>query len=171
MASASLWNGRTRGGWSGSGWSGLRRRAVTLEKARRRLKTLAERAYAPYSRFPVAALVVSSSGRVYAGVNVENASFPLSLCAERSAVAAMVAAGERAINRVYLYSPQGPIPPCGACRQVLAEFALPGAEVVALGPQGVETRPLAELLPWTFRLASGIVRSGVHGQDRAQEEE
>jgi cytidine deaminase len=144
---------------------------MTLEEARARLQALVEKAYAPYSRFPVAALVVSSSGQLYAGVNVENASFPLSLCAERAAVAAMVAAGERAIARVYLYSPQGPIPPCGACRQVLAEFALPGAEVVALGPHGAEVRLLSDLLPWTFRLSSAKVEPGSHGQDRAQEEE
>lgn len=139
---------------------------MTLEEVRERLKALAERAYAPYSHFPVAALVVSSSGRVYPGVNVENASLPLSVCAERNAVAE----GERAIARVYIYSPQGPIPPCGACRQVLAEFALPGAEVVALGPEAVEVHSLESLLPWTFRLSTGKVEPGLHGQDRAEEE-
>lgn len=144
---------------------------MTLEEARTKLEALVKKAYAPYSRFPVAALVVSSSGQIYPGVNVENASFSLSLCAERSAVAAMVSAGEREVAKLYLYSPQGPIPPCGACRQVLAEFALPEAEVVALGPEGVRVHRLFDLLPWTFRLSSGRVEPGLHGQDRAKEGE
>jgi len=80
-------------------------------------------AHAPYSLFAVGAAVLSG-GRVFTGVNVENASYPLSVCAERNAAAAMVAAGERRIEAVAVVAdaPE-PVTPCGGCRQVLAEFA------------------------------------------------
>jgi cytidine deaminase len=80
-------------------------------------------AYAPYSLFAVGAAVLSG-GRVFTGVNVENASYPLSVCAERNAAAAMLAAGERRIDAVAVVAdaPE-PVTPCGGCRQVLAEFA------------------------------------------------
>ncbi|MFN3368706.1 MAG: cytidine deaminase [Thermus sp.] len=122
-----------------------------MERVRAVLKAHVGRAYAPYSGFPVVALV-EAEGEEFLGVNVENASFPLSQCAERNAVAAMVLAGKRRIDRVHIYSPKGPIPPCGGCRQVLLEFAAPGAEVVMHGPEGYVVRTLEELLPLGFRL-------------------
>ena len=122
-----------------------------MEKVREILKAHVGRAYAPYPGFPVVALV-EAEGESFLGVNVENASFPLSQCAERNAVAAMVLAGKRKLERVHIYSPKGPIPPCGGCRQVLLEFGGPEAEVVMHGPEGYEVRSLGELLPLGFKL-------------------
>lgn len=95
----------------------------------RELLRAAERArrasYAPYSRFAVGAALLSTSGRVYLGCNVENASFGLSICAERSAIFQAVSAGEREFSAIAVTAGTGQgAPPCGACRQVLAEFGL-----------------------------------------------
>jgi cytidine deaminase len=107
-------------------------------------------AYAPYSGFRVGAALLAA-GRVFTGVNVENASFPIGVCAERNAVAAMVAAGERRIDAVAVVTDaEAPTPPCGGCRQCLWEFG-PDAVVVAHTPRGGRERwALAELLPSAF---------------------
>jgi len=110
------------------------------------------RAYAPYSSFPVGAALLGKSGRTYTGVNVENASLGLSICAERNAVFAAVAAGERAFDAIAIATQaDAPTPPCGACRQVLLEFAedLPVHLAVSGGP--IETHTLSELVPRPFR--------------------
>jgi cytidine deaminase len=122
-----------------------------MERIKALLKAHVERAYAPYSGFPVVALV-EAEGEYFLGVNVENAAFPLSQCAERNAVAAMVLSGKRRIDRVHVYSPKGPIPPCGGCRQVLMEFGGPEVEVVLHGPEGEVATTLGALLPMAFRL-------------------
>ncbi len=109
------------------------------------------RAYAPYSRFRVGA-AVRAGGRIVAAANVENASYGLSLCAERAAVAAAVAAGARRLEAVAVASGTvPPTPPCGMCLQTLAEFAGPSLPVLLLGARGgrVETT-LGELLPRAF---------------------
>jgi len=117
-----------------------------LEAARR----VREKAYAPYSGFRVGAAVQTDSGRVHVGANVENASYGATVCAERSAVASMIAAGDRHIKRVAVYA-EGPTlaMPCGMCRQVLGEFGL-DAEVVVGGPAGTRVTTLAALLPEPF---------------------
>jgi cytidine deaminase len=109
-----------------------------------------EQAYAPYSGFAVGAALLAG-GRVFTGVNVENASYPIGVCAERNAVAAMVAAGERRIDAVAVVTDaSSPTPPCGGCRQCLWEFG-PGAVVVGQTMAGERARwPLAELLPSAF---------------------
>jgi len=114
------------------------------------------RAYAPYSGFRVGA-AVRARGRTFAAANVENASYGLTVCAERNAVAAAVLAGARRLEAVAVASGTWPpAPPCGACLQALAEFAGPGLPVALAGAGGrvVETR-LGELLPRAFGMHPG----------------
>jgi cytidine deaminase len=113
-----------------------------------------KRAYAPYSKFQVGAAVLDEKGRVHVGCNVENASYGLTICAERNAVAAAVAAGARAVRAVAVVTPtRPPGTPCGACRQVLAELALPDAPVLLAAPTGAaEATTVGALLPRGFKL-------------------
>jgi homotetrameric cytidine deaminase len=109
-------------------------------------------AYAPYSQFKVGAAVRGRSGAIYAGANVENAAYPQGQCAEASALGALVAAGESAITAVAVVAERVELcPPCGGCRQRLAEFGEPSTPVY-LGRPGAEpeTVTLGELLPGSF---------------------
>ena len=126
--------------------------AAMLDLARRALAN----AYAPYSRFRVGACLRAAGGRLYAGCNVENASYPVTQCAEATAIGAMVAAGERQVVEVVIVTEgMEPCPPCGRCRQQLAEFAGPDARIHLCGPEGVRlTTTLGELLPMGFGPAS-----------------
>ena len=111
------------------------------------------RAYSPYSRFNVGAALRASDGRVFTGCNVENASYGLTVCAERNAIFSAVGAGARNVLTLVIYTPtEAPVTPCGACRQVLAEFG-PSADVVSTcaGEQRLSFRA-SELLPHGFRL-------------------
>ena len=108
-------------------------------------------AYAPYSGFLVGAAIRAESGRIFVGCNVENASYGATICAERSAVVQMVAAGEQRIVSVAIFvDAEALAMPCGMCRQVLGEFADDAAVVVA-NPQTQELFALADLLPHRFR--------------------
>jgi cytidine deaminase len=111
-------------------------------------------AYAPYSGYQVGAAILGGSGRVFEGCNVENASFGLTLCAERSAIAQLVASGERNLVAVAVVT-AGPEPgaPCGLCRQALAEFVddVPIALAVAGDEAPRKMTSLADLLPQPFR--------------------
>jgi cytidine deaminase len=115
------------------------------------------RAYVPYSKFSVGAALLTKSGHVFVGCNVENISYRLTMCAEQAAVAAAIAEGELDFVAVAVVADsREPIVPCGACRQVLAEFN-PKMEVVISSINGsTETLPLNELLP---RPAQGILES------------
>lgn len=119
-----------------------------------RARAVRARAHAPYSKFRVGAAVLDEKGRIHAGTNVENASYGLTVCAERHAVAAAVAAGARTIRAVAVVTPTSPPgSPCGACRQVLAEFAAPEALVLLAAPTGSpEETTLGALLPRSFKL-------------------
>jgi len=110
-----------------------------------------ERAYAPYSRFRVGAAVQSSAGRAYPGFNIENASYPASLGAERVAMATAMAAGaEEFVAMVIATEASEPAAPCGICRQVMAELA-PRLEIVSCTRDGGESWwPLSSLLPHPF---------------------
>ena len=109
-----------------------------------------QNAYAPYSRFAVGAALLAESGRVYTGCNIENASYGLTCCAERNAIFAAVGAGERRFKMLAVAadSPK-PVAPCGACRQVIAEFGIP---FVVMGnlKEETETMTAEELLPYGF---------------------
>ncbi len=111
-------------------------------------------AHAPYSGFPVGAALRSASGVIYVGCNVENASYPEGCCAETSAIAAMVAAGETEIAEIAVVAEQMPlITPCGGCRQRLAEFAGPDARIHLCDASGiVKAVTLGELLPRAFAM-------------------
>lgn len=126
----------------------LNARYEALLKAARRVR---QKAYAPYSRFKVGAAVLAASGKVYTGCNVENASYGLTCCAERTAIFHAVASGERRLKAVAvaLDSPEAGAP-CGACRQVIFEFG-PEADVILGTLHGsARTMKARELLPLAF---------------------
>jgi cytidine deaminase len=111
-----------------------------------------ERAYVPYSRFPVGAALLGRSGRVYTGCNVENAAYPLSTCAERTAVTKAVSEGEREFEAIAVVTATGATP-CGGCRQILREFGGPEGElrvIVADTAGQIRRFTIAELLPAGF---------------------
>ena len=112
--------------------------------------------YAPYSRFCVGAALLTREGRVFQGCNVENASYGLTLCAERTALGAAIAAGYRRFTALAVVSSGQTVPmPCGACLQALAEFCRPDFVIVtaaARHPAAMAIYPLKDLLPRAFRL-------------------
>jgi len=130
-----------------TGGAGRDRRAELVRAAR----AVRRRAYAPYSRFRVGAAVLAG-GEVHAGANVENSSYGLTLCAERAAVAAAVAAGARRVDAVAVASGTAePTPPCGMCLQTLAELAGPSLPVLLVGARGARLETtLGALLPRAF---------------------
>ncbi|UWQ20343.1 cytidine deaminase [Jannaschia sp. W003] len=125
------------------------------EDLRRAALAVRENAHAPYSGFHVGAAIRTTSGAVFLGCNVENVAYPEGTCAEAGAIAAMVAAGERRIAEAYVVagSPD-PVPPCGGCRQKLAEFAGGDVPVTLATVDGAERRTtVAALLPGAFGAA------------------
>ncbi|OHS85530.1 cytidine deaminase [Streptococcus sp. HMSC34B10] len=109
-------------------------------------------AYVPYSHFPIGAVLVASDGSIYTGVNIENASFSLTNCGERTAIFKAVSEGQRDFSELIVYGEtERPISPCGACRQVMVEFFKPDLKVtlVAKDKTTVEMT-VGELLPYSF---------------------
>ena len=115
------------------------------------------RAYAPYSGYKVGAALLCADGAVYQGCNIENASYSPTICAERTAFAKAVSEGQREFAAIAICGGkdgviEGLFPPCGVCRQVMAEFCGPEFPVYLAKPEGYETRTLAQLLPDSFSL-------------------
>ncbi|MGV8040842.1 MAG: cytidine deaminase [Thermoanaerobaculaceae bacterium] len=123
---------------------------VTIDRLFSAARQAQANAWAPYSRFQVGAAVLAADGRVFVGCNMENASFGLTVCAERNALAATVVAGARPVA-VAVVGPQVGLPPCGACRQVLAEFGLDlQVLLTAEQPPGHQVFAVSDLLPSAF---------------------
>jgi|SRR5882672_6028169 len=139
----------------GSRAAGSERRSELDEAAIQEMISLAKKAsamaYCPYSKFPVGAVVLATSGRMYAGCNVENAAYGDTICAERGAIMQMVAGGDQEISVVVIYTPtEVASSPCGSCRQVINEFG-PQARIVSVCDNGDRIdAPLNDLLPGAF---------------------
>ncbi len=111
------------------------------------------KAYAPYSKFPVGAAIRAEDGKVYVGANIENLSFPQGWCAEPTAIGAMIMGGGSRIREIAVIAEKLALcPPCGGCRQKIAEFAGPDTRVYLCDEQGVQkTMTMEELLPFSFK--------------------
>jgi cytidine deaminase len=115
-------------------------------------RTAADNAYAPYSGFNVGAAIITDEGKIFTGCNVENASYGLTVCAERIALFNAISAGERKFSALAIHTATDiPFFPCGACRQVLAEFN-PGLKIIIKWNLGKKSILLNELLPYQFKL-------------------
>jgi cytidine deaminase len=125
---------------------------VPVDRLFEEARTAQARAYVPYSRFRVGAAIVTPSGAVYRGSNVENAAYPVGACAEASAISAMVTAGETRIAAILVIGDGDQlVTPCGACRQRIREFADADTAIHIAGPEGLrQSFTLRELLPHSF---------------------
>lgn len=110
------------------------------------------KAHVPYSGFKVGAAILADDGKIYVGCNIENAAYPQGTCAEASAIAAMISAGARRIERIYVTGPgKDPVTPCGGCRQRIREFGGPDTPIISHGLEGEPLMTtLEELLPHSF---------------------
>ncbi|MDD3180541.1 MAG: cytidine deaminase [Opitutaceae bacterium] len=125
--------------------------SIQLRNLTTAARKAAGKAYAPYSKFRVGAAVLTGTGRIFVGCNVENASYGLCNCAERTAIFNAVAAGQKVLRAIVVYTPTStPTPPCGACRQVISEFG-PDARIICTcdSPKVIDAS-LGELLPHAF---------------------
>ena len=111
-----------------------------------------ENAYVPYSHFPIGAVLVTDEGKIYTGVNIENASFGLTNCGERTAIFKAVSEGERSFKELIIYGQtEKPVSPCGACRQVMAEFFEPDLPVTLVAKdKSTVVMTVKEVLPYSF---------------------
>jgi cytidine deaminase len=111
------------------------------------------RAYAPYSKFPVGAAIRADDGKIYLGANIENLSFPQGWCAEPTAISAMVmGGGKKIVEMAVIAEKLACCPPCGGCRQKIAEFAVPDTRIYLCDDMGVQkTMTMEELLPFSFK--------------------
>ena len=128
---------------------------IDFQELMNNAKDAAKNSYSPFSRFAVGAAVITSSGKIYQGCNVENSSFGLTNCAERTAIFKAVSEGEREIRAVAIYSPNADsCYPCGACRQVLFEFQGDEEEIVVITENmgKLEANKLSFFLPCGFKI-------------------
>lgn len=126
---------------------------MNIEQLKKLAIETSKNSYSPYSKFPVAAVFVTKDGQTFSGVNVENASYGLTMCAERNAIFASVTQGAKDIETLVIYTPtQKPTPPCGACRQVIAEFSKT-ANITSFCDSDEElTLTIEQLLPSSFSM-------------------
>ncbi|MBO8141429.1 MAG: cytidine deaminase [Firmicutes bacterium] len=140
----------------GSGQQAVTNGLIDVDALIKAARQARKQAYAPYSRFPVGAAILTKGGRIVTGCNIENASYPVTLCAERVALGAAVASGEREFLAIAVVADTDePVTPCGMCRQSLAEFAPDLVVILANGKGQRRITTLAELLPGGFRLPEG----------------
>lgn len=126
---------------------------VSYEELIEKAKEASNNAYAPYSNFKVGACVLTDKGNIYTGCNFENASYGLSICAERNAIGTAIANGETKIIAVAIYSPNMyDCTPCGACRQVINEFKTNETVVITVAGDKIIVKSIEELLPGGFAL-------------------
>lgn len=113
----------------------------------------AKGAYVPYSHFPIGAVLIAKDGQVFTGVNIENASFGLTNCGERTAIFKAVSEGVKEFSALYIYGEtEKPVSPCGACRQVMAEFFEADVPITLIAKDGsTKTMSMAEILPYSFQ--------------------
>ncbi|MCJ7841847.1 cytidine deaminase [Lederbergia sp. NSJ-179] len=125
---------------------------MKVEQLVKAAKLARERAYVPYSKFPVGAALLTKDGKIYTGCNIENASYGMTNCAERTAIFKAISEGDQEFTRLAVIADTDrPVPPCGACRQVIAEFCPRDMEIVLTNLQGKQKRIKAEeLLPFAF---------------------
>ncbi|MGD1992870.1 MAG: cytidine deaminase [Anaerolineae bacterium] len=135
-------------------------RGELIERAR----AVRERAYAPYSRYCVGAALLGASGRIYTGCNVENAVYPLTVCAERAAVVKAVSEGERSFIALAVVTENGGAP-CGSCRQTLREFGEDTVVLIANTSGGCRETTVGELLPDSFSVGDLPETGDVSGCD------
>ncbi len=120
-----------------------------------------ERAYCPYSSFAVGAALLAADGRIFTGCNIENATQGPGVCAERTALYKAVSEGVRDFMAIAVaggkagFPPEQFCPPCGVCRQALAEFCVPSLEVILVSQNGIERHTLGELFPLAFSVSEG----------------
>jgi cytidine deaminase len=126
----------------------------TVEKLLEAAKKVKENAYAPYSHFHVGAALITDTGEIFTGCNVENTSYGLTICAERNAIFKMISEGEHRIAEILVIGDTEEfLPPCGACRQVMTEFSTNDTVVYLCNKQGQwQKTTMGELMPFTFSL-------------------
>ncbi|SNR65177.1 cytidine deaminase [Desulfurobacterium atlanticum] len=123
-----------------------------MEELLKLAKEHVKHCYCPYSDFHVVAVLETISGKKFVGVNVENSSYGLTVCAERVAIFKAISEGEKNFSKILIYSPDGTPFPCGACRQVMAEFCSEDFEVIVATENKILSYTLKKLLPFSFNL-------------------
>ena len=125
-----------------------------LNKLLKKAKEAFKNSYSPYSQYRVAAAVLAKSGKIYGGTNIENASYGLSMCAERVAIFSAIANGAKKIKAVAIWTSKGNTTPCGACRQVIAEFSNNADIIYNTKDNTVKIEKISSLLPKSFNKKS-----------------